>query len=110
MLSSAFQNGDPADARVAVALYAFVGRGSCACPWLVLFHYLRGQPRLLEPDVEPTFFSRECIRAWVGIFAYTLAGVAGWAVNPLIATLIFLALPIFYGITSEGLPEGRRFR
>ena len=109
VLSSAFQNGDPADARVAVALYAFVAGVMCLS-WLVLFHYLRGRPRLLEPDVEPTFFSRECLRAWVGIVAYPLAGVAGWAVNPLIALLIFLALPIFYGITSEGLPEGRRFR
>ena len=33
--------------------------------------------------------------------------VAGWLSTPNVALLIFLALPIFCGITSEGLPETR---
>jgi hypothetical protein len=38
---------------------------------------------------------------------YAIAGVAGWLSTPKVALLIFLALPIFYGITSEGLTETR---
>ena len=34
-------------------------------------------------------------------------GLAGWLSTPKLAMLIFLALPVFYGITSEGLTETR---
>jgi hypothetical protein len=34
-----------------------------------------------------------------------VAGLAGWLSTPKLAILIFLALPVFYGITSEGLTE-----
>jgi hypothetical protein len=33
--------------------------------------------------------------------------VIGWVYAPKLALMIFLALPIFYGITSEGLTETR---
>jgi hypothetical protein len=33
--------------------------------------------------------------------------LAGWLSTPKLAMLIFLALPVFYGITSEGLAETR---
>jgi hypothetical protein len=36
-----------------------------------------------------------------------IAGLAGWLSTPKLAMLIFLALPVFYGITSEGLTETR---
>lgn len=39
----------------------------------------------------------------LGSCFYALAGVAGWALSPMLALLAFLALPIFYAITSEGL-------
>jgi hypothetical protein len=38
---------------------------------------------------------------------YAIAGLAGWLSTPKLAMLIFLALPVFYGITSEGLTEAR---
>jgi hypothetical protein len=41
------------------------------------------------------------------IVLYALAGLIGWAHSPKLALLIFLLLPIFYGITSEGLTETR---
>jgi hypothetical protein len=36
-----------------------------------------------------------------------MAGAIGWAYSPRLALLIFLALPVFYAITSEGLTETR---
>lgn len=36
---------------------------------------------------------------------YAVAGVLGYLAAPPIALVIFLALPIFYAITSQGLYE-----
>jgi uncharacterized membrane protein len=49
----------------------------------------------------------ERFRATLGVILYAIAGVAGWLSTPKVALLIFLALPVFYGITSEGLTETR---
>lgn len=109
VLSTALQNGNPADGRAAVALYALIAGFMCLS-WLVLFQYLRGRPHLLQADVGPAFFQAERLRAALGIAAYAVAGVVGWTIEPLVALVVFLALPIFYGITSQGLTERQRSR
>ena len=106
VLSTAMQYGSPADATVAVELYAGVGCLMCLS-WLLLFHILSVNPHLLEPHVEATFFPRERHRALLGIALYALAGIMGLAFSPTLALINFLALPTFYGITSEGLVETR---
>jgi hypothetical protein len=75
--------------------------------WLVVFHVLSMRPYLLEDGVNPDFFPKERFRATLGVISYAIAGVAGWLSTPKLALLIFLALPVFYGITSEGLTETR---
>ncbi len=105
VFSTAFLRGNHFDAQVAVVLYAIIGDVMCLS-WLILFHILCIHPYLLENGVEPRFFHGERIRAGVGICAYAIAGIAGWVLSPLLAVLIFLFLPIFYGVTSEGLTEG----
>jgi hypothetical protein len=65
------------------------------------------RPYLLEDGVNPDFFPKERFRATLGVILYAIAGVAGWLSTPKVALLIFLALPVFYGITSEGLTETR---
>ena len=94
--------GNPTDARVAVGLYALVGVLLCVS-WLWFFHYLSQHPELTEVDTEDDFFTLERTRAWVGVALYIAAGIVGYFVTPLVALVIFFALPIFYGITSEGL-------
>lgn len=106
VMSTALQYGNASDSRAAVELYATVGGLMCLC-WLLVFHVLSRNPHLLEPHVERTFFPKERHRAILGIVAYVLAGVTGWLVAPLLALAIFLLLPVFYGITSEGLVETR---
>jgi hypothetical protein len=59
----------------------------------------------LETHVELTFFPQERHRALLGFAFYVLAGMAGWLYSPTLALVIFLALPVFYGITGEGLIE-----
>jgi hypothetical protein len=62
----------------------------------------------VDDGVNPDFFPKERFRATLGVvILYAIAGVAGWLSTPKVALLIFLALPVFYGITSEGLTETR---
>jgi uncharacterized membrane protein len=105
ILSTAIQAGNAHDAKVAVLLYAAIAGAMCLA-WLVLFHVLSVRPYLLEDHVKPDFFPKERIRAVLGVILYAFAGIAGlWM--PTLALLVFLALPIFYGVTSEGLAETR---
>jgi uncharacterized membrane protein len=106
ILSTAIQSGNEFDARVAVALYAAIA-GTMCLSWLVVFHVLSVHPHLLEDGVNPDFFPKERLRAALGIILYAIAGAAGWLSTAKLALLIFLALPVFYGITSEGLTETR---
>lgn len=106
VLSTALQHGSQTDATAAVVLYAAIGCLMCLS-WLFLFHILSINQHLLEAHVELTFFPRERHRALFGVALYILGGVTGWALSPMLALMIFLALPIFYGITSEGLVETR---
>jgi uncharacterized membrane protein len=104
VLSTALQNGTSFDASVAVALYAVIGSAMCLA-WLLLFHVLSIRAYLLEDTIDPAFFPKERLRASLGIVLYGVAGVLGWVYSPMMALLIYLALPIFFGITSEGLTE-----
>ncbi len=106
VLSTALQQGNPFDATVAVALYAAIGGVMCLS-WLLLFHVLSIHSYLLEEHADPAFFPKERHRAVLGVALYAAAGVIGWVYAPKLALMIFLALPIFYGITSEGLTETR---
>ena len=106
VLSTALQTGGSRDAMVAVELYAIIGGFMCLS-WLLVFHVLSVSPHLLEAHVELTFFPQERHRALIGIALYASAGMIGWIYSPTLALLIFLTLPVFYGITSEGLIETR---
>jgi uncharacterized membrane protein len=106
LLSTALQHEGPADASVAIVLYAAIGCLMCLS-WLLLFHVLSINPHLIEPHIERTFFPRERHRALVGVALYILGGITGWVLSPMLALICFLGLPIFYGITSEGLVETR---
>src|ERR1700676_2595246 len=106
ILSAAIQSGNEFDAKAAVTLYAAIA-GSMCVAWLVVFHVLSIHPYLVEDGVGPDFFPKERFRAWAGVILYAVAGLAGWLSTPKLAMLIFLALPVFYGITSEGLTETR---
>ncbi|HLH21074.1 MAG TPA: TMEM175 family protein [Chloroflexota bacterium] len=103
VVSDAFRGGNATDIQVAVAVYALIAAAMCAS-WLVFYSYLAHRHGLLaERGVDAVFFREEHKRAWVGIAGYTVAGILGYAVMPVIGLLVFVALPAFYALTSEGL-------
>ena len=104
VLSRAVRESDLADERTAVALYSLVGTLLCG-GWVVFFRYLGHHPTLLDEGVPAEFFIQETTRAWLGVILYAAAGAFGYLVSPVIALVLFLALPTFYAITSHGLYE-----
>lgn len=106
VLANALRDGNIADSRTSVSLYALVGT-LAACSWLAFFQYLRGRPELLRHPDDAAYFHNERRRAVAGIIPYSLAGALGYFLNPLIALVIFVLLPAFYAVTSEGLRGSR---
>ncbi|MEW5352177.1 TMEM175 family protein [Streptomyces sp. 16-176A] len=95
-----------ADARVAVALYAGLAAAMCLS-WVVFYRQLARRAELLHPDAERAYVRHGRLRSWAGALAYAVAGLLGVLVAPLLAIGVFVVLPVFYFVTSEGLPEGR---
>lgn len=101
VIAETARTGNLADERVAVALYAVIGALLCSA-WLVFFTHLARHPDLTNDDVDDSYFAHERPRALIGVVAYLIAGVLGVIVHPLVASVIFLLLPAFYGLTSHG--------
>jgi uncharacterized membrane protein len=101
VLADALQVRDLTDERVAIGLYALFGALLCVS-WWAFFQYLARHPELLAEGVDAGFFRRERTRASVGIICYVLAPIFGLVFVP-IALVIFLALPIYFAVTSHGL-------
>src|SRR4249919_526347 len=55
VIASAFRVGNEHDQAVAVVSYAVVGMAS-GVAWLLLFSYLRGHPKLIDPATDMRFF------------------------------------------------------
>ncbi len=66
---------------------------------------MQKRPQLLEEEVAPEFFSKEALRAWRGVALDVFAALLGYLVSPVIALAIFLLLPTFFAVTSDGLGE-----
>ncbi|MFF3467633.1 hypothetical protein [Streptomyces sp. NPDC002619] len=73
---------------------------------VIFFRALFRHPELLDARVEERFFLGERLRALVGALLYVSAGVV---TTPVLALVIFILLPIFYGITSHGYVQLRVF-
>ncbi|MBV9729693.1 MAG: DUF1211 domain-containing protein [Pseudonocardiales bacterium] len=97
---------DSADVRTAGALYALIAAAMCAS-WLWMYRHLAHHPDILETSAEAHYVPHGQLRAGAGIITYLLGGGLGWAITPGIALAAFLLLPVFYFLTSEGIPHPR---
>jgi uncharacterized membrane protein len=108
VIAETARTGNLADERVAVALYAIVGAMLCMS-WLLFFSHLARHPDLTKEEVDDEYFARERPRAIIGVVLYLAAGIAGVLIHPLVASVIFLLLPAFYGLTSHGFDQRPSF-
>jgi len=99
-LGHAFQSGSHADQRAGVIFYAAVA-AAMATSWLALFHYLSRNEQLIARHTPASFFAKERGRSAFGVVGYALVALlALW--HPAAGLAIAAALPVFYGLTTEG--------
>jgi uncharacterized membrane protein len=101
VIAETARTGNLADQKVAVALYALIGALLCLS-WLLFFSYLARHPDLTKEEVDDSYFAHERPRALIGVMLYLAAGIAGVLLHPLVASAVFLLLPVFYAFTSHG--------
>ncbi|MDP9989249.1 hypothetical protein J2S98_004438 [Arthrobacter oryzae] len=87
-------------------MYAINGALLCLSR-LVAFTHLARHPELTEEEAEDSYFARERPRAVAGVLLYLAAGTVGVLDHPLVASVIFVILPVFYGLTSQGSSIGQ---
>ena len=88
------------NARVAAAFYGLVGV-LMTIPWVLMWRRLARRPALMEPGHDAAFAAAEGRRAWVGIVVYAACIGLGLAA-PIVALVIYAAVAVFYGVTSQG--------
>jgi uncharacterized membrane protein len=88
------------DARVAAAFYGLVGV-IMTIPWVLMWRRLERRPELMEAGYGAAFARAEGHRAWVGIVVYGGCIGVGLAA-PIAALVLFGAVAVFYGVTSQG--------
>ncbi len=104
VLAQAMGVGNLADERIAAGMYGAIG-ALAGLSWLLLFRYMSRHPALLTAATEHAVFPGE--RAAIGSVLYLGGGLLGVVVSPLLALTVFVCLPIFFALTSEGLPAWR---
>ncbi len=84
-----------------VALYAAVLILN-AVGWFLFLSVLAGHPELLEDPAEAAGFAADRFSALMGGVVGIVGVVIGYLWSPIAATVLFLAMPIFYAVVSEG--------
>jgi uncharacterized membrane protein len=96
--------GSLADLRAYLASYLLVG-----VAWLNhadAFRHIRRMDRGLQWSNLAVLFTTGLLPFPTAVL-YLGGGLLGVTVSPLLALAIFIGLPIFYALTSEGLPAWR---
>jgi uncharacterized membrane protein len=99
-LAYAMQHGTYGDQLTALSLYGLI-ISAMGGTWLIMFFYLEPHRELLSDDLAPGFFRAERRRAVLGILSPMVAVAIG-VVAPAAALIVFLLIPIFYGLTTGG--------
>jgi uncharacterized membrane protein len=95
------------DAKVAVSLYGLISTLN-GFAWLGSWVHLARCPDLLQEPYDAAYARLELRRTATGTATYAAATGMAWLV-PMVALLLFLAMAIFFAVTSSGsrLPATR---
>jgi uncharacterized membrane protein len=88
------------DAKVAVSLYGLLSMLN-GFAWLGSWVHLARYPELLRAPYDAAYARLERRRTALGVATYAAATAIAW-VAPMVAVLLFLAVAIFYAVTSSG--------
>ena len=101
--------GDPEGDRGTqeIVLYGAV-TGIGALTWALLYHVLAQDPDLLIDPEHARHFAADRTASSIGITGTIVASAVGYFWSPIAATVIFLALPVFYAIGSDGFERTPR--
>jgi len=88
------------DAKVAVSFYGLLSMVN-GFAWLGSWVHLARCPDLLHPPYDAAYARRERSRTGFGVATYGVATAVAW-LAPIVALLLFLAMAVFYAVTSSG--------
>jgi uncharacterized membrane protein len=109
LIASTFNSAtsDDQDQRVAVAVYSLLA-ALMSLTWLGVWIYLSRHSELLTEDTDPGWAHHQLSRPIVGIALFSVGGVAGLTVSPIIGVIAIAAMIAYHTATSEGFQRRSR--
>lgn len=102
VLADAFRDGNIADQRAAVLLYAAIA-SLMSLAWLPALWHLVHHPELAKPQMPKAAMAVEVARPIAGLVSYAIAAIVGWFYSPTIAVIIFMLVVAFHAWGSRGI-------
>jgi uncharacterized membrane protein len=107
VVADAFRYGSHADQRAAVALYAGLAI-VMTLAWLALFYLLHRRSYPMRAGESRAPWKAQMRRPLIGTAGYVCGIVVGLVTVPIVSLFVFLLVPLYYALTSEGLRSARR--
>ena len=102
VLAAAFRSGSQADEQTAAILYATLAV-LMSMSWLVLFFLLHRRSYPIPTDGSLASWRAQMRRPILGSVGYACGALLGLAVVPTASLAVFVLIPAYYALTSEGL-------
>ena len=102
----AADTADASDQRVAVLFYSLLA-ALMSFTWLGVWSYLSRHPELLDELTDTGWARAQLPRPIVGMVLFTLGGLAGFFLTPVVGLIAIVAMIVYHAATSEGVRRRR---